>query len=328
MPRRRPGAWCSQQRGLWGTSLGLFSSNYLWYFMLGWLPGYLVEEHGFSMHEMEHVGTARLSRERLRGAAHRLAVDRYVRRGGSANFAWKLVMVVAHAARSCFMLDAWPGAREHVAVAAMFGFQVMMGASSRRRLRHVADPRGTAGVGALGGHPELGGQPLGHAISTGVHRLHRASVRAITARLRRRRRRERLGDQSAGSAWCRGSSRSCGAVPLRYRPRPSKCDTDHLRLRDGSHAGRNPPASGPPNGATPCCSAYVAGQRHSAPRVPRIPWLSYKSLWVSSVLNKLTESTETASSKTLDAFAQVICALWHRRSAAFPFTTVAPRRCS
>ena len=48
-----------RQRGLWGTSLGLFSSNYVWYFMLSWLPSYLVKERGFSMHEMEqrdHAG--------------------------------------------------------------------------------------------------------------------------------------------------------------------------------------------------------------------------------------------------------------------------------
>jgi MFS family permease len=104
------------QRGLWGTSLGLFSSNYLWYFMLGWLPSYLEEEHGFSMHEMERVGTAGY-------------LVNGVRRGGSANFAWKLIMVLAHGGSVVFMLMmAWGS--QSTAVAAMFGFQVMIGASS------------------------------------------------------------------------------------------------------------------------------------------------------------------------------------------------------
>ncbi|HLY52328.1 MAG TPA: MFS transporter [Steroidobacteraceae bacterium] len=117
------------QRGLWGTSLGLFSSNYLWYFMLGWLPSYLQEEHGFSMHEMERVGTAGYVVNGLTALATGWLVDRHVRRGGSVNFAWKLIMVLAHSASVVFMLImAWGS--QSAAVAGMFGFQVMMGASS------------------------------------------------------------------------------------------------------------------------------------------------------------------------------------------------------
>ncbi|MBV8341570.1 MAG: MFS transporter, partial [Gammaproteobacteria bacterium] len=117
------------QRGLWGTSLGLFSSNYLWYFMLGWLPSYLQEEHGFSMHEMERVGTAGYLVNGVTALVTGWLVDRCVRRGGSANFAWKLIMALAHSASVLFMLMmAWGS--QSTAVAAMFGFQVVMGASS------------------------------------------------------------------------------------------------------------------------------------------------------------------------------------------------------
>jgi MFS family permease len=117
------------QRGLWGTSLGLFSSNYLWYFMLGWLPSYLQEEHGFSMHEMERVGTAGYVVNGLSALLTGWLVDRHVRRGGSVSFAWKLIMVLAHSASVVFMLImAWGS--QSAAVGAMFGFQVMMGASS------------------------------------------------------------------------------------------------------------------------------------------------------------------------------------------------------
>ncbi|MGP8033681.1 MAG: MFS transporter [Steroidobacteraceae bacterium] len=117
------------QRGLWGTSLGLFSSNYLWYFMLGWLPSYLEEEHGFSMHEMERVGTAGYIVNGVTALLTGWLVDRYVRRGGSANFAWKLIMAFAHSASVVFMLTmAWGS--QSAAIAGMFGFQVMMGASS------------------------------------------------------------------------------------------------------------------------------------------------------------------------------------------------------
>jgi MFS family permease len=117
------------QRGLWGTSLGLFSSNYLWYFMLGWLPSYLEEEHGFSMHEMERVGAAGYLVNGATALCTGWLVDRYAQRGGSASIAWKLVMALAHGGSVLFMLMmAWGS--QSTAIAAMFGFQVMMGASS------------------------------------------------------------------------------------------------------------------------------------------------------------------------------------------------------
>ena len=117
------------QKGLWGTSLGLFSSNYMWYFMLSWLPGFLVNERGFSMHEMEHVGTLGYIVNGCSALATGWAIDRHIKRGGSANFAYKLVMLVAHAGSVPCMLGMALGSQS-IAVASMFGFQVLMGASS------------------------------------------------------------------------------------------------------------------------------------------------------------------------------------------------------
>jgi len=44
------------QRQLWATIGGHFSGNYLWYFLITWLPSYLVKERGFSMSKMAYVG--------------------------------------------------------------------------------------------------------------------------------------------------------------------------------------------------------------------------------------------------------------------------------
>lgn len=44
------------QRSAWGTFMGHFCGNYLWYFLLTWLPFYLVKERGFSMDTMAVVG--------------------------------------------------------------------------------------------------------------------------------------------------------------------------------------------------------------------------------------------------------------------------------
>jgi MFS family permease len=47
-----------RQRSAWGTCGGLFCSNYLLYFLITWLPFYLVRERQFSMQKMAEVGGA------------------------------------------------------------------------------------------------------------------------------------------------------------------------------------------------------------------------------------------------------------------------------
>lgn len=44
------------QRKAWATFMGHFCGNYFWYFLLTWLPFYLVRERGFSMETMAIVG--------------------------------------------------------------------------------------------------------------------------------------------------------------------------------------------------------------------------------------------------------------------------------
>jgi len=43
-------------RSAWGTSIGLFCSNYVNYFLITWLPFYLVRERHFSMENMARIG--------------------------------------------------------------------------------------------------------------------------------------------------------------------------------------------------------------------------------------------------------------------------------
>ena len=45
-----------KQRQAWATFIGHFSGNYLWYFLITWLPTYLVKERGFTMSEMAYIG--------------------------------------------------------------------------------------------------------------------------------------------------------------------------------------------------------------------------------------------------------------------------------
>ncbi|MCC7497770.1 MAG: MFS transporter [Bryobacterales bacterium] len=41
----------------WGTFIGHFSCNYVWYFLLTWLPYYLIRERGFKTEEMAVIGS-------------------------------------------------------------------------------------------------------------------------------------------------------------------------------------------------------------------------------------------------------------------------------
>lgn len=45
-----------RQRSWWGAALGHFAGNYLIYFLLTWLPSYLVRERNFSMYAMARIG--------------------------------------------------------------------------------------------------------------------------------------------------------------------------------------------------------------------------------------------------------------------------------
>lgn len=45
-----------RQRSAWGTFVGLFAFNYLSYFLLTWLPSFLVNERNFSMQKMGTIG--------------------------------------------------------------------------------------------------------------------------------------------------------------------------------------------------------------------------------------------------------------------------------
>ena len=45
------------RRNAWATFIGHFCSNYFWYFVLTWLPFYLVRERHFSLSEMATIGS-------------------------------------------------------------------------------------------------------------------------------------------------------------------------------------------------------------------------------------------------------------------------------
>jgi MFS family permease len=118
-----------RQPALWGACLGHFSTNYTFYFMLSWLPFYLVKERGFSTTNMAQLAGAAYVVTALCAYGGGWLIDRFIRRGGSADFAHKGVMVVAQVGAVLCMLGMAVG-EQPVAVAAIFAYQVLSGASS------------------------------------------------------------------------------------------------------------------------------------------------------------------------------------------------------
>lgn len=118
-----------RQPSLWGTSLGLFSSNYTFYFMLNWLPSYVVGERGLSPAEMAGLTGSAYAVNALSALLAGWAIDRVVTRYDQANLAYKSVMVVAHVGSVACMLGIALGTSTE-ALAGIFVYQVLSGMSS------------------------------------------------------------------------------------------------------------------------------------------------------------------------------------------------------
>jgi|SRR5579872_4221227 len=98
-----------RHREVWGAGLGHFCGNYAFYFVLSWLPLYLVKAHGLSVGQMATLGGLIY----LVYAASSLAAgwlsDRWIRQGASESRVRKTVIVSAHAVMAASFLAAAAG---------------------------------------------------------------------------------------------------------------------------------------------------------------------------------------------------------------------------
>ncbi len=118
-----------RQRGLWATGLGHFASNYTFYFMLNWLPVFLVEERGFTQSGMTQLAGSAYLVNALSAVAGGWLIDRYIARGGAVNAGYKSVMGAAQLATMACMLGMAVGSQP-VVLLCMFLYQVVCGAAS------------------------------------------------------------------------------------------------------------------------------------------------------------------------------------------------------
>jgi MFS family permease len=118
-----------RQPSLWGTSLGLFSSNYFFYFMLSWIPYYLVRERGFSTAAMTDMATSAFITNAVFAIAAGWVLDKLIVSGRSANNVYKTNMAFTHVGSVVCMVCMAFGSST-AALAAMFAYQALCGMQS------------------------------------------------------------------------------------------------------------------------------------------------------------------------------------------------------
>src|SRR3981081_2981796 len=92
-----------RQRSSWGTWIGLFCSNYFLYFLLTWLPFYLVSERHFSMDGMARVGGGTFLMAALSCLICGRLSDRWISTGATAPRVRKTFVVVGMICAGFFM---------------------------------------------------------------------------------------------------------------------------------------------------------------------------------------------------------------------------------
>jgi MFS family permease len=117
-----------RRRELWGASLGHFASNYGYYFIVSWLPFYLVRSRGFSMGSMVAIASWAYLLNALSALAMGWLADRWIRAGRSPTIVYKSIMAANHLAGIVCMIGMvmLPAAGS---IALLFVFEIVSGCS-------------------------------------------------------------------------------------------------------------------------------------------------------------------------------------------------------
>jgi len=115
------------RRSAWSTFVGLFSTGYSLYFLLAWLPYYLVRERQFSMDAMARIGGALYISQAAFAALSGRWSNRRIARGGSASI-HKLLLVAGSIATGLLLVaSALVGPRLLVGLLMLLGMSVGVG---------------------------------------------------------------------------------------------------------------------------------------------------------------------------------------------------------
>ena len=117
-----------RRRELWGASLGHFASNYGYYFIVSWLPFYLIKARGFSMGSMVAIASWAYLLNALSALAMGWFADHWIRAGRSPTLVYKSIMAANHLGGIACMagMVMLPASGS---VAALFVFEIVSGCS-------------------------------------------------------------------------------------------------------------------------------------------------------------------------------------------------------
>jgi len=108
-----------RQRAMWGAGLGHFSANYSFYFVILWLPLYLVKARGFSVAEMGVVGGLIYVVYAISAQLTGLVSDMWMRAGASSTLVRKGFTVASHLGAAISLLACASGGTA-IAIAGLF----------------------------------------------------------------------------------------------------------------------------------------------------------------------------------------------------------------
>lgn len=112
---------------LWGASLGHFSVNFGFYFIVSWMPLYLVQARGYTVGEMANIGGALYVVYASASFLSGWVSDRWISSGATANRVRKTFFVATHALAAGGLLVG-AVAPPHIAVGSLFAVAIGLGA--------------------------------------------------------------------------------------------------------------------------------------------------------------------------------------------------------
>jgi MFS family permease len=117
-----------RRRELWGASLGHFAANYGYYFIVSWLPFYLIKSRGFSMGTMVSIASWAYLLNAMSALAMGWLADRWIHAGRSPTVVYKSIMAANHIAGIGCMIGMvmLPAAGS---IVALFVFETISGCS-------------------------------------------------------------------------------------------------------------------------------------------------------------------------------------------------------
>jgi MFS family permease len=118
-----------RQRSLWGACLGMFSANYSFYFILAWLPYYLVKARGLSIESMAWTASWAYLLNAVAALWMGWLTDRRIMAGASPTVMYKSLMALFHIAAIICMagMVLLPTSGS---IATLFVFEVIVGVAS------------------------------------------------------------------------------------------------------------------------------------------------------------------------------------------------------